>query len=186
MDRLVSVFGRLFFLPLAIPILRDALAGHPDFHLMMGLTNLPFVNLIRKGWGNIRQAIRLWLGNPKSLLVALSFSWLGVSMDILSTYTIALGQGLAVSLLEVAGIVALIHLVTIIPFSINAYGLRELTVVAALSQVGVSPEEAAALALVTRGIAMVTSFPGAFWIGSLLDDWRKEKDSVDSAEVSSE
>jgi uncharacterized membrane protein YbhN (UPF0104 family) len=186
MDRLVSVFGRLFFLPLAIPILRDALSGHPGSLSMMGLVNLPFASLIRKGLSNIWRAIQLWLGTPKSLLVALLFSWIGVSMDILSTYTIALGQGLAVSLLEVAGIVSLIHLVTIIPFSINAYGLRELTVVAAFSQVGVTPEEAAALALVTRGIALVASLPGALWIGNLLDDWRQERDWVDSAKISSE
>lgn len=182
-DRLVSVFGRLFFLPLAIPILKSAIEGRILVQSTFAIANLPLPSFIRKGLSNMREAIGLWISNPRSLIIALLFSWIGVVLDILSTYTIAYGQELEISLLEIAGIVALIHLVTMIPFSINAYGLRELTVVAALGQVGVTPEEAAALALVTRGIALVASLPGAIWIGSLLDDWKKAENLTSAPEV---
>jgi uncharacterized membrane protein YbhN (UPF0104 family) len=185
-DRLVSVFGRLFFLPFAVPILNEAIGGLHGVQITSVFAQIPFSNLIRSSLDKIREALSLWLHNPRSLFSALIFSWVGVGMDILSTYVIAVGQGLNVSLLDITGIVALIHLVTIIPFSINAYGLREITVVAALSQIGVTPEEAAALALVTRGIALVATIPGAIWIGSLLDDWRHEQEKPERLEASPE
>lgn len=183
-DRLVSVVGRLIFLPFAVPVLNEAIGGLQRVQITAVFAQIPFSNLIRSGLEKIRTALSLWLSNPRSLFSALMFSWVGVGMDILSTYVIAVGQGLNVSLLDITGIVALIHLVTIIPFSINAYGLREITVVAALSQIGVTPEEAAALALVTRGIALVATIPGAIWIGSLLDDWRHEQEKPEELEAS--
>ena len=74
---------------------------------------------------------------------------------------------------EVMGVVALTHAATTIPISINAYGFRELTVVAVVQVLDVPIEQAAALAIVTRGLALIASLPGALWIGGLLDDWRR-------------
>jgi hypothetical protein len=68
---------------------------------------------------------------------------------------------MTVSLGQVAGITGLTYLLTIIPVSINGYGLREAAMVTLYTQLGSVAEQAAALALISRLLMLAATIPGA-------------------------
>jgi uncharacterized membrane protein YbhN (UPF0104 family) len=90
-------------------------------------------------------------------------------VNFLAIWTLATGLGITVSLAEVAGISAITYYLTIIPLSINGYGIRELAIVGLYTQLGSTTEQASALALITRFVFMLVSLLGVIWVGKVLE-----------------
>lgn len=165
-DRAMGVFAMLFFLPLSLPILGGFLA---TFGVAIGNIALPesLRSAIRRVW----DATTLWLKSPASVIVALLASWVGILVFFLFIWMLAQGLGIEVSLAQVAGVTAVTYFLALIPFTINAYGLRELSIIALYSSLGASAEQAAALALLSRFLMLISSLPGAYTVwGAFLKD----------------
>ena len=166
-DRAMGVFAMIFFLLLSLPILGGFLA---TLGVAVGNVELPdsIRSAIRRVWG----ATTLWLKSPASLIVALLASWVGIIVYFLFVWMLANGLGIDVSLAQVAGVTAVTYFLALIPFTINAYGLRELSIIALYSFLGASVEQAAALALLSRFFILLSSLPGAYtvWGVFLKDD----------------
>ena len=166
-DRAMGVFAMMFFLLLSLPILGGFLA---TLGVAVGNVELPdsIRSAIRRVWG----ATTLWLKSPASLIVALLASWVGIIVYFLFVWMLANGLGIDVSLAQVAGVTAVTYFLALIPFTINAYGLRELSIIALYSFLGASVEQAAALALLSRFFILLSSLPGAYtvWGVFLKDD----------------
>ena len=111
----------------------------------------------------------------KAVCVSLFISVLFYINMILFQYSLILSIGGDVSLLDVAFVAPLIALVAFIPISVNALGLAEGAFVVFFTQVGLSPEEALAAALLRRVLIFSFSLVGGV-------TWLWEKPRLQSAQ----
>ena len=168
-DRAVSVFGMLFLLPVSAMIfLPELRAG--GWPMVAGLVTgeggaASFLSRSLRRW---MDAFALWAKAPASLARALAASWGGVVCYVLAIWVTAQGLGMSVTVTQVAGVTGLTYLLTLIPVSINGYGIREAAMVALYAQLGAVAEQASALALISRLLMMAVTLPGAAALPGLL------------------
>lgn len=165
-DRAVGAFGMLFVLPLSWPLISGLLGLATPFGAVAARSIPTF---LKRAWVQLWSALGLWLRKPRSLLMALLVTWLGILFYLLAIWAMARGLEMPVGFGEVAGVTGLTYFISLIPFSINAYGLRELSIVFFYTQLGSSPEQSAALALLTRLILITISLPGALALRGILE-----------------
>lgn len=165
MDRAISVFGMLFLLPFSVPLLEGMIRGAGGLgEISLAATGAP-ADWLRRIRERVRETLAPWMRRPGSLALSLAASWAGVLCYLLAVWMVARGLAIEVSLAQVAGVTGLTYLITLIPISINGYGLREAGMLALYVQLGATPEQASALALITRALMMLVSLPGAAWLG---------------------
>ena len=83
--------------------------------------------------------------------------------------TLFKGMDQAISFWLVGGLYSLVYFVTLMPFSINGYGIQEVSMTLIFSTVGgVSMESGLTAALLFRTIMMLASLPGALFVPELL------------------
>lgn len=122
------------------------------------------VSQFERGKTRFFDSFRRWGRDPVSLAYAFAVSWLSVLVIFFAILQLALALGIQVSLREVMGINALVYLLTLLPVSVNGYGVREVVFTGLYVQVGATVEQATTLALLTRLMAMLVTLPGAFWL----------------------
>jgi uncharacterized membrane protein YbhN (UPF0104 family) len=167
-DRLVGVFGMLFVLPFSAPLLNLILTKDLLLVGSVDLGKSKFSDKIRDGLKETSQALRIWLGKPLSLVLSLLASWLSVFSYLCCVLLLAKGIGIPVNLMDIAGATALTYFITMIPLSINGYGIRELAVMGFYTHFGASTEQATVLALTTRFLFLLVSLPGFLWVGKVM------------------
>jgi uncharacterized membrane protein YbhN (UPF0104 family) len=135
----------------------------------IGRWGLPMWN---KGLSLLRQvfeALALWLKQPRSLFLALVFTW--IHMICLFGVLVLLfdGMGEEISFWLVAGLYSLVYFVTLLPISINGYGLQELSMTLVFSRLGgVSVASGITGALLFRTLLMLASLPGAAFVPEMI------------------
>jgi uncharacterized membrane protein YbhN (UPF0104 family) len=185
-DRLVGMFGMALVVPLSFPSLFSADRIHAFLPAVRGAGfllaagPLPLPAWLRKmwnwGWGLARRmvaALGVWLRQPRALLLSLAAS--GVHMLCMFAILTLLfwGMGEQINFWLVAGLYSLVYFVIMLPFSINGYGLQELSMTYIFSTLGgVSVQSSLAVALLFRTLMMLASLPGAAFVPGLLADSR--------------
>ena len=164
-DRTLGAFGMLIILPLSWPLVVETLGQAP---LLGAAASGKSATFLRKGWSQLSSALRLWIGKPQALLRALFATWFGILCYVLAIRILAAGLDIPVGIADVAGATGLTYFISLIPFTINAYGLRELSIVIFYTQLGATPGQAAALALLARILLVAISLPGAFTLGAAI------------------
>ena len=114
------------------------------------------------------QTTGVWLKKPFSLLLAFIISWWSIFVVYLGVWLLALSLGIPVQLYQVMGVSTATYLITLLPISVNGYGLREFTITALYMQLGATLEQASTLALVTRFFSLVETLPGALWLSQIV------------------
>lgn len=174
-DRVVGLLG----MSLALPFGLQGVIEESRFSLGLGWLPLAAVTqrgafgrlvdrlliLIRRVFG----ALKLWLAQPQAILLALLFSLLHMA-SLFGAITILLdGMGESLAFLQIAGLWSLVYVVTLLPFTINAFGLQEVSIAYAFTQLGgVSGPNSAVLALLVRTLFMLASLPGALFLSDVL------------------
>ena len=129
----------------------------------------PFVAKVTDFIRRTLHSFSIWLKQPSALVSSLLYTWGNMIFIFASLYIIIEGLGEHVSYSLVAGIWSLTYFVTIIPVSINGFGVQELTLAFLLSRVaGVSPAASLAVAVLIRIVFLVASLPGAAFLPSVL------------------
>ena len=129
----------------------------------------PFVAKVTDFIRRTLHSFSIWLKQPAALISSLLYTWGNMIFIFASLYIIIEGLGEHVSYSLVAGIWSLTYFVTIIPVSINGFGVQELTLAFLLSRVaGVSPAASLAVAVLIRIVFLVASLPGAAFLPSVL------------------
>ena len=167
-DRFVGLVGMMFMLPFSLPLLGSILESGSFAIGFLGFTPPKLKAVINQWTRRFAEALQLWLQQPLSLFLALSASLIGVFSNLVGIWILAGGLGMDVSLVDVAGVTVLTYFLTIVPVSINGYGIRELAIVGLYTQAGSTPEQASALALITRAYFLLVSLPGAAWAGKVI------------------
>lgn len=173
-DRLIGMAGMIITLPFGlIPV------------LTLGKTGLQaafFAPLYKKGIGFIKrtfETFKIWFNKPMGLFLSLLATFGNMAFIFASIYLLIAGMDHHVSYWLIAGLWSLTYFVTLIPISINGYGVQELSLTFLLVTFGgLSHSESAVIAVLTRLLFVVTSLPGAFFLPSILAEMNKSK--VDS------
>jgi uncharacterized membrane protein YbhN (UPF0104 family) len=179
-DRLVGMAGMAMVLPFGLPAFlayRQGLgasgAGSPA--LLAGYAT-PLGKLWQVAWEKglrilrkLLAALSLWIRQPRSLVLPLALTW--VHMLCLFGVIATLLEGMEQSLpyWQVGGLYSLVYFVTLMPISINGYGLQEVSMTWIFSTVGGASQESGLIAaLLFRTIMMLASLPGALFVPGLL------------------
>jgi uncharacterized membrane protein YbhN (UPF0104 family) len=190
MDRLVGMAGMAMVLPLCLPLLYGSgtaltLAhqrSNPLSTLAVGLWLRTIWRKLMEIGRRIVHALGLWIRQPRSLLASLGFSWVHMLCIFSILYLFLTGMGEQVSIWLISGLYSLVYFITLIPISINGYGLQEVSMTLIFSSLGgVSVSSSLTTALLFRTLMMLASLPGALSLPDILS--AKERAAKDASPV---
>lgn len=181
-DRLVGMAGMLTVVPLGLPNFLSANLSGTKYNEITLIKVMGMAGWSKKIWDaflkmsqRFLDAISVWRSNPSVLIKSLLISWIhmlfffGVQWLFLS----ALGE--SISYWTVAGLYSLVYFIILLPFSINGYGLQEVSITFVFSSFGgVSIQNSLTLALLFRTIVMAASLPGALFVPGLVKNYKQE------------
>lgn len=163
-DRLIGVIGMLFTLPFGLfPVL--SFNANALQSITIASLYQKVIDFIKNTW----QALQLWVSKPKALIYSLLATFGNMLFIFFAMYTLILGIDRHVSYWLIAGLWSLTYFITLIPISINGFGVQELSLTFLLSKFGgLSQPESLTIAILIRALFILTSLPGAFSLPTLL------------------
>lgn len=180
-DRLVGMVGMAMVLPFGLPYYLEKYLSErsfspsnintiPQFALFsFGKWWKSFWNKGRNFFRRLLEALSLWIGRPRGLFAALAFSWVHMLCLFGAIWLLLGGLGESLSFWLLGGLYSLVYFVTLLPFSINGYGIQEVSMTFVLSAVGgASMQNGLTVALIFRTMMMLASLPGAVFIPGLM------------------
>ena len=115
------------------------------------------------------QTFSLWFKKPLALLASLLCTWGHMLCTFGALYILIEGLGSHVSFWMIAGLWSVAYFVTLIPISINGYGVQELSLTFLFSNIGgLTPAASLTVAVLMRALYMAASLPGAVFMPSIL------------------
>jgi hypothetical protein len=180
-DRLVGMAGMALVLPWGVA--RLAQVGLPDFGQTSAVPALLSASWFGRAWGKALGFLRrilanfqLWAKRPRGLALALFFTLVHQTCLYITIRLMLDGMGEPVGWLRIAGIWSLVYFITLLPVSINGYGLQEISTTLLYAHLGgISTEAAAAVALLQRVVQMGASLPGIFFAPGIIAASRKAR-----------
>lgn len=175
-DRLIGMAGMCMTAPIG-------LASSWDI-LQLNVFSLSLIARFHKPLAFFKRTVStfsIWLRKPGSLLASLAFTWIHMLCLFGSIYIFVDDLGTHVSFWMIAGLWSLTYLITLIPISINGYGVQELAFTFLMSNVaGLPPAIGATVALLIRAYFLLSSLPGAAFLPSILSALAKQKTAISS------
>lgn len=177
-DRLIGMAGMAMTVPLGV------------FYSWNVLQNIPFTISLFSGFRKLTLFLKrtvstfsIWFRKPASLLAALAFTWVHMLCLFGSIYILVDDLGMHASFWMIAGVWSVTYFITLIPISINGYGVQELVFTFLLSNiVGFDPTVAATIALLIRVYFLLFSLPGAAFLPAILSALANQNTIVSSPE----
>jgi len=187
-DRLVGMAGMAMMVPFSLPSLlnyREASFQGTSIH--MALTATPLGKWWQSAWNKLSglgaklyQALTLWLKQPTSLLVSLLYSWAHMLCLFFILQLLLGGIGESMPLWLIGGLYSLVYFVTLIPISVNGYGLQEISMTLIFSNFGkASMSDGLTIAILFRTLMLLASLPGAFFLPGILSKAERAEPVVD-------
>jgi len=174
-DRIVGLVGMFLVLPIGLQklaIINGILSGsEPSFILAVGTESRlgRVLRRIKKLSQRVLTALKIWVKQPGSLIASLGFTLLHMTCLFSAIFVLLDGMEDSLPFLQIAGLWSLVYVITLLPFTINALGLQEVTIGYAFSQLGgVSAPNSLVLALLVRTLFLLTSLPGALFLSDVL------------------
>lgn len=163
-DRLIGMLGMFMTVPLGVMYVWPLLPSNPVDLSLVGFLERPIRFLKRT-----LSTFSVWFRKPQSIVLSLMFTWIHMLCLFGSIYIFVDDLGTPVSFWVIAGIWSLTYFITLIPISVNGYGLQELSFTFLFSKVpGVTPAMSLTVALLMRTYFIITSLPGAVYLPSTL------------------
>ena len=166
-DRLIGMLGMMFTLPLGlIPTIQILGAGAGTGQ------SLTVGDLARRATAFVRRTVQtfsIWFGRPVALLAALGCTWGHMLCTFITMYILIRALGGYVGLALIAGLWSVSYFVTLVPISINGYGVQELTLTFLFSTIaGLSTPTSLTVAVLMRSLYVAVSLVGAFYLPGVL------------------
>lgn len=185
-DRVIGMAGMLLvFLAGALLYLKDWIAIEAPF-AVLGASFFYQHEKLAKLWrrgraalSRVLQAFGYWGKRPASILLSFLMTCIHMTFLFLSLYLLVLGMGDSLSFGLVATLWSLVYFVTLLPISINGYGVQEVSLTFALTKIGALPlEHSVAIALLFRTLFIVASLPGAAFLPKMIAGKNKTYESI--------
>jgi uncharacterized membrane protein YbhN (UPF0104 family) len=172
-DRAMNVLAMASMVPFAIVTFGNPLLylkGSPAPNASIALSPLAsrILTFIIRIKNRLIQTFSIWLHQPMTLVAAYLISWLSVLVIFLEIWLLAHFLGIPVALYQVLGVTITTYVVSILPISVNGYGLREVAMTTLYMHLGASLEQASTLALVSRFFMVLQTLPGALFLAQVL------------------
>lgn len=179
-DRLVGMTGMALALPWSLPFIPQAVVNTSSLAVASPWTNR-IIEKTRHFISSTFESLLRWIKHPGGLIASLACT-LVHTLCFFGIQWLALdGMGETLPFSTVAGLFVLVYFVTLLPISINGYGLQELSVTLVYSQLaGVSQETSLTAALILRTLTMAASLPGAFFLSGLITSQKNETKETNS------
>jgi len=170
-DRLIGMLGMTMTLPIGISHSWSLLDADLASLLAVAWFQRP-INFLKRTFS----VFGIWLKKPASLLWSLVFTWIHMLCLFGSIYIFVDDLGSHISFWMVAGLWSLTYFITLIPISINGYGLQELSFTFFMSNVaGLTPAVSLSVAVLIRAFFILSSLPGALSLPSIMAAMAKQK-----------
>lgn len=179
-DRLVGMTGMVMILPIGIAHSWSLLGtiASASFSAVVWLKRP--INFLKRTFS----VFRLWLKKPEALLGSLFFTWLHMLCLFGSIYIFADDLGNHTSFWLIAGLWSVTYFITLIPISINGYGLQELSFTFLMSNAaGLTPAVSLSVAVLIRAFFILSSLPGAVFLPSIIAAMTKQKKTSASGDI---
>lgn len=174
-DRLLNILTTILLFPLVLITfggrLLDLFRAAETATGVLAAVGTFWMRIWEKLAENFRQAVdasRRWLRSPVVLLEAMAVSSASTFIVYVGVWLLAREIGIPISFLEVMAISVTTYLITLLPISINGYGLREVAVTVLYVELGATLEQASLLAIILRLLRLLETLPGALWISAFL------------------
>lgn len=191
-DRLIGMLGMAMVLPFGLPQFLQNNSADASYltggsrGLAVYAALLPvsgwWHRLLAKGrklTGRMLRALSVWVNQPVAMLQSLLFSWIHMLCVFGAIWLFFGAMGEAVPFMLVGGLYSLVYFVTLLPLSINGYGIQEVSMTFVFSVVaGASTHSSLAAALLFRTVMMLGGLPGALFVPALLSGTRDQTDSM--------
>ncbi|MGZ9234150.1 MAG: lysylphosphatidylglycerol synthase transmembrane domain-containing protein [Anaerolineales bacterium] len=175
-DRLIGMAGMCMTAPIGLAYSWDI--------LQINLFSISLLTRFQKPMAFFKRMMSIfsiWFRKPGSLLGSLAFTWIHMLCLFGSIYIFVDDLGTHVSFWMIAGLWSLTYLITLIPISVNGYGVQELAFTFLMSNVaGLTPAIGATVALLIRAYFLLSSLPGAAFLPSILSALANQKTAVSS------
>ncbi len=165
-DRLMGALGNAFTLPFGlIPILNGV--GHSSVS-----ESLALAGLWSRGWrfvGRTLQTFVVWFKRPFAMLGAVSCTWGHMLCTVTTMYILIEGLGSHMDFWLIAGLWSVTYFVTLLPISINGYGVQEFSLTYLFHSVGgLSTAASLTVAVLIRALYVAVSLAGAYYLPGIL------------------
>lgn len=187
-DRLVGLAGMALAIPFGIPSIITYFQQLTIYSNINSPWLFSFAATSSKNWWHniwnkgidllirLYEAMKYWFTQPTALIKALAIT--GIHMVCFFSIISLLLHGLHedIPFYQVAGLYSLVYVITLLPISINGYGLQEISISYVFSKLaGVSFANAVAVALLFRTFTMIASLPGALFLPGILPNAKANK-----------
>jgi hypothetical protein len=177
-DRLIGMLGMSMTVPLGLI---------QSWGLLQASLSFSLVAFIQRPLAFIKRTFSvfaIWFKKPTALLWSLFFTWIHMLCLFGSIYIFVDDLGNHTSFWMIAGLWSLTYFITLIPISINGYGLQELSFTFFMSNVaGLTPAVSLSVAVLLRAYFILSSLPGAFFLPSILSVMAEQKKASSSANI---
>ncbi len=166
-DRLLKMVAMLLLSPISVvlfgPVLMDIFQGQAA---PLGAAFLPpkVRHALRRTW----EVLTVWFQRPGDFLRAVGVGFVSAFPPFLGLWLVARGLAINVGLQHVIGASVITYFLTLLPISVNGYGVREVLITTLYTFLGAGIEQAAALAVITRVLMLLATLPGALWLPEIL------------------
>lgn len=172
-DRLLNVLVMLSALPFSVAVFgpfwrENWQSGMGRGMLLASVLPVTWRTKLLKWVERAREAFLIWRNHPGVLLLGFALSWGGKIMVYSALWFLARGLGMDITLTHVIGVGAITYMLSVLPISLNGFGLREVSMTTLYIQLGATLEQASTLVVVTRFILMAETLPGAIWLSETL------------------
>jgi len=166
-DRLVNVIAMISLLPVSLFVYYENQIFVSDMKVIEASFLTGLLDKLNNWKISGRKWIKkneFWLQYPKPLMSSVLVSWVALFIYFYGVWLIARNLGMSIKYYQVMGITVITYLVTLLPISVNGYGVREVTITTLYTFLGYPMEAAISLAIITRLIYLSTTLIGAFWL----------------------
>jgi uncharacterized membrane protein YbhN (UPF0104 family) len=179
-DRLIGMLGMALALPFGIPSLLEGKFIPPAvgllFPVILASSTQPpkgfLARLLERGMRlvqNVFAALKSWLHQPRALLAALGLSWVRMLCDFSVIWLLLDGMQQHMPFWQIAGLWSVVYFITLVPVSINGYGVQEVSMAFLYSNIGgVSESSGLTVALLVRTLTILASLPGAAYVPGIM------------------
>lgn len=180
-DRLVGMAGMAMALPLGLPSFLQATGvggASAGLHSLTtgALALASGANRLKTWWQKglaiarrLLAALVVWRKRPQALFYSLAFSWLNM-LCLFGVLAVVLhGMGESIDFWLVGGLYSIVYFLSLVPISINSYGLQEVSMTFMFSRIGgVSLASALVAALLFRTLMILASLAGAAFVPGIM------------------
>lgn len=166
LDRMINMAAMACLLPAPLLTFGTSLGKLFSGGIAAVPAGLP--KLFERYFPKLVAAFETWASRPWAFVYAFLVAWPSNLFPMSATYVLAHQLGLSVTFWQVISVQTVTYFLSVLPISVNGYGLREVAYTTLYVALGATLEQASTLALVTRFLMVLTTIPGAIWLSRTL------------------